>query len=292
MNKVKTYSEIKNQIYKTITKSKKNNKKNKNEQVSNANSDKEILELQLIGKKSGSSELKECIKSINKINSRSTHAANSHYYSDIANKARISNITTLMKNGRTKFALKDADSGLPSFATNSPFSLTLHKDREKINKMLISKNLKRERQNNNFLLATSDQQVEFERLTHIGVSIDNDSGLEPISGEYKGGFVNSDDVAKYIHTKVNGSFSMFKSSLDNAYAALVEGSLDPDKYSITTTIGFHLFVGEFINVYVMTDGGYASLSSHKRIRSNLKSFVTAFKDKDGDGVNALPSGLK
>jgi hypothetical protein len=292
MNKVKTYSEIKNQIYKTINKCKKNNKKNKELQVSNANNDKEIQELQLIGKKSISSELKECIKSINKINSKSTHSANSHYYSDIAHKARISNITTLMKNGRTKFALKDADSGLPSFAANSPFSLTLHKDREKINKMLLSKNPRKEGQIDNFLLATPEQRVEFERLTHIGVSIDNDSGLEPISDEYKGNVVITDDVEKYIHAKLKVVLSGFTSSLNNAYAVLEEGSLDLDKYPITTIVGFNLFIGEFINVYVMTDGGYASLSSHKRIRSNLKSFVSAFKDKDGDGVNALPSGLK
>jgi hypothetical protein len=174
MKSISTYAELKNQIDTKINKYKlKKNINNTQEydlylnNLSEANNERKMLE-----------ELNLTNKSIHTIQIKNNSLANSHFYTDIADKARVANIATILKHGKTNLSKVNKNIDTAEFSARSPFSFTLHKDKLKLER----KNKKLEYNNpQKVLSAEHKEKIIYELDETVNIKIDADTGLDPIS---------------------------------------------------------------------------------------------------------------
>jgi hypothetical protein len=284
MIKLTTYDDLKNQINKHINKYKKSKKINTEQEFDVLKSSLDINSRQFLML----NELLKANRSIDKIKLFNRQNANSHFYSDIADKASTSNLNTIFRNGKTKFAKKDKDLDIAQFTTNSPFSHTLHKDKAKLNSL---KSRHKSDYVNNILKPTKGQTIEFERIENINIKLDTDSGLSPVNKDLiKADWPDQVLTSQLIDARdlifgedfVTGLAEVFKKSNAGKDA----------NYKIPHLQVYRVFVASLIEVFVTPDDKFAGINAYPPMVGGLKKMLTNLTTDGSQDVTKLPYGIR
>jgi hypothetical protein len=284
MIKLTTYDDLKNQINKNINKYK-ISKKIKNEQ------EFDMLKSSLDPHSRQFLMLNDLIKansSIDKIKIFNRQKANSHFYSDIADKASTSNIQTILRSGKTKFAKKDKDLGIAQFTSNSPFSHTLHKDITKLNAL---KSRRKTGYVNNILKPRDGQTVEFERIENVNIKIDSDSGLAPVNKD----LISADLTDEVVLSQLEQARNLivgddFASGLKAIHDVTNAGQ--DTSYKLPHLRMYQVFIAALIQQFVSNDGKYAGINAYPPMRDGLRKMMANLTTDGSLSVSKLPYGIR
>jgi hypothetical protein len=283
MIKLTTYDDLKNQINKKINKYKKTNKINTEQEFDVLISSPDVNSRQLLMLK----DLVKAGQAIDKIKAFNRQTANSHFYSDIANKSISSNLETILRNGKTKFAKRDKDLDVPQFTSNSPFSHTLHKDMTKL-KSLQARN--RKNYVNNILKPREGQTIEFERIENINIKIDNDSGLTPVIKDLiSADLTNEIVISQLKRTKELITWTTFESALKSVSNDSDHG--ENTNYKLPQLHMYQVFIATLIQVFVPPEGKYASICAYPPMQEALIKMITHLTSDGSTSVSKLPYGI-
>jgi hypothetical protein len=284
MIKLTTYDDLKNQINKNINKYKKSKKINTEQEF-------EMLKSSLDTNSRQSLMLNDLLKansSIDKIKLFNRQKANSHFYSDIADKASTSNIQTILRNGKTKFAKKDKFLDSAQFTTNSPFSHTLHKDETKLNS--LKSRLKRNYVNN-ILKPTDGQVIEFERIENINIKLDTDSSLAPVNKD----LIEVDWPDQLLTAQLTDDRDLiFGDDFPTGLKAIHdETNLGHNTdYKMPHLRVYQVFVVALIQIFVMPEGKYTGINAYTPMQDGLRKMLTNFTSDGSQEISKLPYGIR
>jgi hypothetical protein len=283
MIKLTTYDDLKNQINKPINKYKKSKKINTEQEFEMLKASLEPNSRQFLML----NDLTKASRSVDKIKMFNRSTPNSHFYSDIADKAITSNLETIIRRGKTKFSKVDKELNLAQFTTNSPFSHTLHKDLAK----LKSYKLRCKGEHINNILKPKDGQIiEFERIENINIKLDSDSGLTPVTKDLIDATITDTEVISQLErTKeiiVGKDFSQALQEIDQ----WMHGSWGPN-FVMPNLRMYQAFVATLIQQFVTHDNKFAGINVYPLMRNGLLKMIAKLTSDGSTNVSKLPKGI-